>query len=74
MKSEDAAQLYNSSSVRKHLKNYGLLNALLKRRSRRFSRGMEIESGPTEYSSKKELYPLSEEEQAILALSAGKSQ
>lgn len=52
------------------MKDYGLLEALLKRRSRRFSRGMEIESGPTKYSSKQEPYPLTEEEQAILAFAA----
>lgn len=52
------------------MKNYGLFDALLNRRSRRFSRGMEIKSGPTEYSSKQKPHPLSEEEQAVLAFAA----
>lgn len=43
-----------------------LLDALLKRRSRRFSEGMEIKAGPTAYNSGRDLRPLTEIEQAVL--------
>lgn len=53
-----------------HLTGYPLLEALLERRSRRFSTGMEIEAGPTAYSSDQDPQPLTETEQAILTLAA----
>jgi len=49
---------------------YGLFEAFLQRRSRRFSRGMEISGGPTAYKSDHPPEPLTEEEQAMLAFAA----
>jgi len=46
--------------------NFPLLEAIQGRRSRRFSRGSEIPSGPLAYSSKHQPEPLSELEQMLL--------
>ena len=48
----------------------GLFDIMLNRRSRRFSRGMAIEGGPTEYRSPQAPQPLTEEEQAALVFAA----
>lgn len=53
-----------------YLAKYPLLEALFERRSRRFSPGMEIQGGPTAYSSDQDPQPLTEAEQAILTLAA----
>lgn len=53
-----------------HFREYPLCEALLKRRSRRFSRGMTIRGGALEYDSDAEPYPLTEEEEAVLAFAA----
>ncbi len=49
---------------------YPLLDALRKRRSRRFGRGMRIDNGPFAYRSEHPPQPLSEEEDAFLAFAA----
>lgn len=49
---------------------YALLDALLERRSRRFSEGMEIDAGPTAYTSERDPRPLTETEQAVLVFAA----
>ncbi|MDX1636770.1 MAG: hypothetical protein R3281_02295 [Balneolaceae bacterium] len=47
-----------------------LLSILRGRRSRRFGLGMEMESGPMAYRSRREGVPLTEEEEAILTFAA----
>lgn len=59
-----------SPEGREHLAEYPLLDALLERRSRRFSTGMEIQAGPTAYTSDRDPQPLTETEQAVLTLAA----
>lgn len=51
-------------------RNYFLLEALRKRRSRRFGLGMKIESGPLTHTSRFAPKPLSEPEEASLAFAA----
>lgn len=70
MKPDDSAIKSEIFPGLDQMKRYGLLEALLKRRSRRYSRGIEIEGGPTQYTSKHDPHPLSEREQAILAFAA----
>lgn len=50
---------------------YPLLEALAKRRSRRFALGMKMDSGPLAYHSRQEPLPLAEEEEALLVYAAG---
>lgn len=45
---------------------YPLLEALAKRRSRRFALGMKMDSGPLAYHSRHQPLPLTEEEEALL--------
>ena len=52
------------------LENYGLLDALRGRRSRRFGRGMKIGQGPLAFTSQHAPTPLSEEEEALLVFAA----
>lgn len=52
------------------LSEYALLDALLERRSRGFSEGMEIKAGPTAYKSERDPRPLTETEQAVLVFAA----
>ena len=52
------------------LARYPLLEALKKRRSRRFSLGMRMAKGPLQYSSRHAAFPLTEEEEAALAFAA----
>jgi hypothetical protein len=49
---------------------YPLLDALLKRRSRRFGMGMRMETGPLAFHSRHAPLPLTEEEEAMLAFAA----
>jgi hypothetical protein len=49
---------------------YPLLDALERRRSRRFGTGMRIESGPFAYESRRAPLPLTEAEEAALAFAA----
>jgi hypothetical protein len=49
---------------------YGLLDALLHRRSRRFGAGMRLNGGPLAYASRQAPQPLSREEEAALAFAA----
>lgn len=51
-------------------KDFGLLEALVGRRSRRFGLGMTIPDGPLAYASNFEPYPLSDDERALLAFAA----
>jgi hypothetical protein len=53
------------------LADYPLLDALTKRRSRRFGLGMKIASGPLAYDSRHGSLPLTEEEEALLTFAAG---
>ena len=46
--------------------DYPLLEALTKRRSRRFALGMTMDSGPLAYQSRHQPLPLTEEEEALL--------
>ena len=50
---------------------YPLLDALIKRRSRRFGLGMKMASGPLAYDSRHRSFPLTEEEEALLTFAAG---
>lgn len=70
MTSENPQASPESTEGLEHLTGYPLLDAFLERRSRRFSRGMEIEAGPTAYKSDQDPQPLTETEQAILTLAA----
>jgi hypothetical protein len=47
-----------------------LLDALLKRRSRRFGLGMKIPAGPLQFTSRQPPIPLTEDEEAALAFAA----
>lgn len=49
---------------------YPLLEALAKRRSRRFALGMKMDAGPLAYQSQEEPLPLTEEEEALLVYAA----
>lgn len=49
-----------------HLLGFPLMEAVFGRRSRRFSRGMEIPSGPLAFASDQEPLPLSEAERSLL--------
>lgn len=49
---------------------YPLLEALKKRRSRRFGLGMNMTKGPLQYSSRYVPFPLTEDEEAALAFAA----
>jgi hypothetical protein len=49
---------------------YPLLEALKKRRSRRFALGMKMDKGPLAYSSRHAPFPLTEEEEAALVFAA----
>ena len=49
---------------------YPLLDALLKRRSRRFGLGMRMGSGPLAYDSRHAAFSLTEEEEALLTFAA----
>jgi hypothetical protein len=50
--------------------NYSLLDALTKRRSRRFGLGMKMTSGPLVFQSRHNPLPLTEEEEAFLVFAA----
>jgi len=52
------------------LARYPLFDALLRRRSRRFSLGMKMAEGPLAYESRHAPLPLSEDEEAALAFAA----
>src|SRR6187455_685907 len=47
-----------------------LIDTLLKRRSRRFSRGMQLGSGPLAFESKRSVEPLTIDQEALLAFAA----
>jgi hypothetical protein len=51
-------------------RTYPLLDALLRRRSRRFARGMTLNGGPLAYTSESSPEPLTAEEEAALAFAA----
>lgn len=70
MTSDNSPSTTESPEGFEHLLEYPLLNALLERRSRRFSVGMEIEAGPTAYTSDRDPEPLTETEQAVLTVAA----
>ncbi len=50
--------------------DYPLLEALAKRRSRRFALGMKMDSGPLAYRSRREPWPLTEEEEGLFVYAA----
>ena len=70
MTDEDLAQNPQALSGLEAFKDGDLFEVLLNRRSRRFSRGMEIRGGPTRYESTYQPQPLTEEEQAVLVFAA----
>ena len=55
----------------KDLQNFGLIEALLGRRSRRFFMGAEISDGVFAFKSKKEPMPLSELEKLLVVAACG---
>jgi hypothetical protein len=59
-----------SPAASDRLSNYSLWEALINRRSRRFSLGMQIPGGPLAYQSRYQPVRLSEEEEAALAFAA----
>jgi hypothetical protein len=59
------------SETSRQLAGYPLLDALIKRRSRRFGLGMKMASGPLAYGSRHKSFPLIEEEEALLTFAAG---
>src|SRR5262245_10072342 len=58
------------SEMTQQLAIYPLVDALLKRRSRRFGLGMSMTKGPLAFQSRHAPFPLTEEEQACLAFAA----
>jgi len=73
--SRDAAPSTREEEAAEHdgqaaFESYPLVDALGKRRSRRFSRGMEIDGGPTAYASDRDPQPLTETETALLVFAA----
>ena len=54
----------------KDLAAHPFIEALLKRRSRRFGLGMKMESGPLAFQSRHAPIPLTEEEEALLVFAA----
>lgn len=70
MRPDNPSPATESREGLEHLTDYPLLDALLERRSRRFSTGMEIEAGPTAYTSDQKPQPLTETEQAVLTFAA----
>lgn len=59
-----------SIRVPERTRQYGLIDALIGRRSRRFALGMTIPDGPLAYRSRYEPMPLSASERTLLAFSA----
>src|SRR5262247_1055009 len=59
-----------STENNQQLAAYPLLDALLKRRSRRFGLGMAMAKGPLAFQSRHAPFPLTEEEEACLAFAA----
>jgi hypothetical protein len=59
-----------SSTLQEKISVYPLLEALKKRRSRRFALGMKMDRGPLQYSSRHAPFPLTEEEEAALVFAA----
>ena len=59
-----------ASPLQEKLSVYPLLEALKKRRSRRFGLGMKMDQGPLGYSSCHAAFPLTEEEEAALVFAA----
>jgi hypothetical protein len=59
-----------ASPVARRIANYPFLDALINRRSRRFGLGMKMTSGPLAYTSRHNLQPLTEDEEAALAFAA----
>jgi hypothetical protein len=59
-----------SSDMSSHLAAYPFLDALMKRRSRRFGLGMKMGKGPLAFRSRHAPLPLGEEEEAVLAFAA----
>jgi hypothetical protein len=59
-----------ASGIQKTVSLYPLVEALTKRRSRRFGLGMKMDQGPLAYSSAHAPFPLSEEEEGALAFAA----
>ncbi len=58
------------STLQEKLSSYPLLEALKKRRSRRFGLGMKMDNGPLAHSSRHAPFPLSEDEEAALVFAA----
>jgi hypothetical protein len=67
----EAAPKDMTSSVVSEAFEYPLMEALYKRRTRRFARGMEMKTGLLQYKSEKSLIPLSQLEEAILCHAMG---
>jgi hypothetical protein len=58
------------SAIHERLRTYPLLDALLKRRSRRFAAGMKLNGGPLAYESQRTPQPLTLGEESALAFAA----
>src|SRR5205814_821296 len=59
-----------NGDIGERLAGYGLLDALIGRRSRRFAPGMRLDGGPLAYASERPPQRLSLDEQAALAFAA----
>jgi hypothetical protein len=68
--SAKTAQTGASSSAIEKAATYPLIEALLRRRSRRFAKGMKLDGGPLSFASTQDPQPLTHEEEAILAFAA----
>jgi hypothetical protein len=64
------AQTGAASAIAAKAATYPLMQALLRRRSRRFAKGMRLNGGPLSFTSTQDPQRLSLEEEAILAFSA----
>lgn len=62
--------MLNSDSPFEHLWRYPLLEAITRRRSRRFGLGMKLSGGPLSYESRHSPQPLSTLEEAVLVFAA----
>jgi hypothetical protein len=61
----------DTQTLIEHLWRYPLMDAILKRRSRRLALGMKLDGGPLAYASRHIPQPLTSLEEAILVFAAG---
>ena len=66
----EAKSNVGQSGISEGWDRYSLLESLIKRRSRRFAKAMELDGGPLTHSSQQQAQPLTIEEEAALAFAA----